>query len=84
MAMGSPLKVVYWNVAGIPAGEIDKFLGDLDKELQWDVLMLLEFSAARHEVHFQVFEKRAISLQPNPSHSAGAREHAFSSALGDS
>ena len=33
------MKVVYWNVAGIPAREIDKLLGDLDKELQWDVLI---------------------------------------------
>ena len=24
---GKPLKVVYWNVAGIPAGDIDTFLG---------------------------------------------------------
>ena len=45
-----PLKVVYWNVAGIPARDIDSFLGDLYEELQWDILILFEFSVARREL----------------------------------
>ena len=44
---GKPLKVVYWNVASIPGAGIDVFLKDLDDELQWDILILLEFSGAR-------------------------------------
>ena len=39
---GKPLKVVYWNVANIPAKDIDIFLGDLDEELQWGVLILFD------------------------------------------
>ena len=39
---GKPLKVVYWKVA-MPAKDIDFCLGDLDEELQWDVLILLDF-----------------------------------------
>ena len=41
---GKPLKVVYWNVATIPAAGTDDFLKDLDDELQWDILILLEYS----------------------------------------
>ena len=48
----SPLKVVYWNVAGVKASEIDTFLEQLDADLRWDVLVLLEFSHSRHELFF--------------------------------
>jgi hypothetical protein len=61
-----PLKVVYWNVAGINAGEIDTFLAQLDMDLQWDVLVLLEFSAARKETHLSGVRQSGhlVSAQP--------------------
>ena len=40
-----PLKVVYWNVAGVRAADIDTFLEHIDVDLRWDVLVLLEFFA---------------------------------------
>ena len=43
--------VVYWNVAGIAASNIDGFLNDMENEVLWDVLILVEFSAARNELH---------------------------------
>ena len=49
--MGDPLVVVYWNVAGIAAANIDYFLLDMENEVLWDVLILLEFSAARQELN---------------------------------
>ena len=63
---GKPLKVVYWNVANIPAKDIDTFLGDLDKELQWDVLVLLEFWAARREIHLSGVRRAGhlVAAQP--------------------
>ena len=48
---GCTLVVVYWNVAGIPKASIDSFLKDMDMEVRWDVLILLEFSVARIETH---------------------------------
>ena len=48
---GEPLVVVYWNVAGVAARNIDLFLNDLENEILWDVLILVEFSAARRELH---------------------------------
>ncbi len=46
-----PLKVVYWNVAGVRAADIDAILDQLDfVYVQWDVLVLLECSHARHEL----------------------------------
>ena len=48
---GDPLVVVYWNVAGVAASNIDLFLNDLENEILWDVLILVEFSAARRELH---------------------------------
>ena len=45
-----PLKVVCWNVAGISARDIDTFLGGLDEELQWDILILPGCSVARREL----------------------------------
>ncbi len=61
-----PLKVVCWNVAGINAGEIDTFLGVLDIELQWGVLILLELSAARSELHLSGVRQAGhlVSAQP--------------------
>ena len=44
---GQPLVVVYWNVAGIPFNKVDIFWEDLGDRGRWDVLILLEFSAAR-------------------------------------
>ena len=44
---GEPLVVVYWNVAGVAASNIDLLLNDLENEILWDVLILVEFSAAR-------------------------------------
>ena len=48
---GEPLVVVYWNVAGVATRNIDLFLNDLENEILWDVLILVEFSAARRELH---------------------------------
>ena len=48
--MGDPLMVVYWNVAGIAAGNIDQFLLDMENEVKWDVFILVEISAARGEL----------------------------------
>ena len=63
---GKPLKVVYWNVANIPAKDIDTFLGDLDEELQWDVLILFECSAARREIHLSGVRRAGhlVAAQP--------------------
>ena len=38
-----PLVVVYWNVAGIAVGNIDTFLDDMDQEVAWDILILVDF-----------------------------------------
>ena len=35
-----PLVVVYWNVAGIAASNIDTFFFDMENEVLWDVLIL--------------------------------------------
>jgi hypothetical protein len=48
---GNQLVVVYWNVAGIPKAAINQFLIDLDAEVMWDILILLEFSVALSETH---------------------------------
>ena len=49
--------VVYWNVAGIAAGNIDTFLDDMDQEVAWDALILVEFPAARKEIHLSGIRK---------------------------
>ena len=61
-----PLKVVYWNVAAINAGDIDTFLAQLDIDIQWDVLVLLEFSAAYKEMHLSCVRRAGhlVSAQP--------------------
>ena len=43
----SPLNVVYWNVAGVKASDIDTFLEQRDADLSWDVIVLRECSHAR-------------------------------------
>ncbi len=71
----SPLKVVYWNVAGVKASEIDTFLEQLDADLCWDVLVLLEFSHARHDIHLSGVRRAGhlVSAQPwLPHRRAGA------------
>ena len=71
----SPLKVVYWNVAGVKASEIDTFLEQLDADLRWDVLVLLEFSHARHDIHLSGVRRAGhlVSAQPwLPHRRAGA------------
>ena len=60
-----PLKVVYWNVAGINVGEIDTFLGQLDGELQWGVLILLEFPLRVASCIYPEFVKRDTLLLPS-------------------
>ena len=70
-----PLKVVYWNVAGVRAADIDTFLEHLDDDLRWDVLILLEFSHARHEIHLSGIRRAGhlVSAQPwQPRRRAGA------------
>ena len=61
-----PLKVVYWNVAGINAEDIDAFLAQLVFVIHWDVLLLLEFSAARSELHLSGVRQAGhlVSAQP--------------------
>ena len=58
--------MVYWNVAGINAGDIDTFLAQLDFDIQWDVLVLLEFSAAYKEMHLSGVRRAGhlVSAQP--------------------
>ena len=61
-----PLKVVYWNVAGINAGDIDTFLAQLDFDIQWDVLVLLEFSAAYKEMHLSGVRRAGHLVRAQP------------------
>ncbi len=61
-----PLKVVYWNVAGVRAADIDTFLEHIDVDLRWGVLILLEFSHARHELFLSGIRRAGhlVSAQP--------------------
>ena len=68
--------MVYWNVAGVKASEIDTFLDQLDFDLRWDVLVL-DFSHARHEVFFLAFGEQGTWYQPNRGISAGEQVHWF-------
>ena len=56
----APLKVVYWNVAGVKAAEIDTFLEQLDFDLRRDGLVLPLYSAARQELFSQAYVKQDI------------------------
>ena len=69
-----PLKVVYWNVAGINVRDIDDFFDNLDFDIQWGVLVLLEFSAAYKEMHLSGVRRAGhlLCAQPNlPGRRAG-------------
>ena len=61
-----PLKVVYWNVAGVRAADIHAFLEQLDVDLRWAVLVLLECSQARHEFFLSGVRQAGhlVSAQP--------------------
>ena len=76
MDRGSQLVVVYWNVAGIPKAGIDLFLEDLDKEVMWDILILLEFSVARSETHTSGMRESGHLVKAQP-YSAGRRAGAI-------
>jgi hypothetical protein len=70
-----PLRVVYWNVAGVKASDIDTFLEHIDVDPRWDVLILLECSHARHEIFLSGIRRagRLVSAQPwQPRRRAGA------------
>ncbi len=58
--------MVYWNVAGVKAAEIDTFLEQLDSDLRWGVLVLLEFSHAHREVFLSGVRRAGhlVSAQP--------------------
>ena len=73
---GDPLVVVYWNVAGIAARHIDDFLFDLENEVLWDVLILIEFSAARQELHLSGVRKSGHLVCSQP-YSVGRRAGAL-------
>jgi hypothetical protein len=63
---GNQLVVIYWNVAGIPKSGIDQFLSDLEDDVKWDILILLEFSVARSETHTTGMRENGhfVSAQP--------------------
>ena len=73
---GDPLMVVYWNVAGIAAANIDQFLFDMEKEVKWDVLILIEFSAARGELLLSGVRKSGHLVRAQP-YSIGRRAGAL-------
>ena len=73
---GKPLVVVYWNVAGIGVGSIDDFLFDMENEVLWDVLILVEFSAARTELHLSGV-RRSGHLVCSQPYSIGRRAGAL-------
>ncbi len=71
-----PLVVVYWNVAGIAVSNIDNFLDDMENEVMWDVLILVEISAARKELDLSGIRKSGHLVCSQP-YSIGRRAGAL-------
>ena len=66
VARDSQLVVVYWNVAGIPKPAINQFLLDLEGEVMWDILILLEFSWALSEPHLSGLTSNGHLVKAQP------------------
>ncbi len=52
--------------AWIGVGSIDIFFDDMDKEVRWDALILVEFSAARQELRLSGIRKKGHLVCSQP------------------
>ncbi len=77
-----PLVVVYWNVAGIAVSNTDNLLDDMENEIMWDVLVLVECSVARQELHLSGIRKNGYLFVLSRTQSVGAQvQSSFTVAL---
>ena len=67
-----PLKVVYWNVAGINVRDIDGFFDHLDLDMQWDVFASWNFPPLIKKCICRGYDVQDILSVPSLIFRAGA------------
>ena len=58
------LRIYSWNVRGCRTADFDTFLGDLENDLSWSILLLQEFTASRFHERFESSAGHLVFLAP--------------------